>query len=102
MIFRTSRAVVSELGSSSRLGTLLRELGNTFPPASRSGAPVLLVTDPGVRAAGLCDGALRSLEEAGFSPFIFDECVADPPEVSLHFRDVVKKIVDLLSNVFTN
>jgi hypothetical protein len=85
MLFRTGRSLVSELGSSSsRLGALLySELGiSSSSSSSASGAPVLLVTDPGVRAAGLCDGALRSLEEAGFIPYIFDQCAPDPPEVS--------------------
>ena len=75
--FSTCRTVLSGIGaSSSRLGSVLAsELG-----ASRHGAAVMLVTDPGVRAAGLCDGALRSIEDAGMKAILFDQCQADPPE----------------------
>lgn len=41
---------------------------------------IFLVTDPGVRAAGLTDGAVAALEAAGLTVAIFDQVVADPPE----------------------
>lgn len=41
---------------------------------------VLVVTDPGVRAAGLLDGILGSLREAGLSAVVFGDVVPDPDE----------------------
>lgn len=41
---------------------------------------IFIVTDAGVRRAGLVDPALESLEAAGLSVQIFDAVVADPPD----------------------
>jgi len=41
---------------------------------------ICIVTDKGVRALGLLDGALGSLEQAGYDALVFDNVVADPPE----------------------
>ncbi len=70
--FQTTPTILVEAGAAKRLGSLLAERG------ARS---VFLVTDRGIVSAGLQEGALASLREAGLSVEIFDEVVADPPEV---------------------
>lgn len=70
--FRTVSSIEVAWGGSARLGPVLKERLD----ASR----VLLVTDAGLRAAGVLDPALASLEEAGLRVRIFDAVVADPPE----------------------
>lgn len=61
--------VVFGLGALVRLGELARELG---------GRRVLLVTDPGLESAGHPQRALRFLEEAGLTVFVFDGVEANP------------------------
>lgn len=52
--------------------------------AARLGAhSVLLITDPGVVAAGLCDAALASFAESDIALSLFTEVEADPPEASI-------------------
>ena len=41
---------------------------------------ICIVTDKGVRGLGLMDGAIGSLEAAGYTVMVFDDVVADPPE----------------------
>ena len=41
---------------------------------------IAIVTDKGVRALGLMDAGVAALKSAGYSVFIFDKVVADPPE----------------------
>lgn len=43
-----------------------------------SAGKVFLVTDEGVRRAGLCDGAMRALQAAGCEVTLFDRIEADP------------------------
>ena len=69
--FQTTRSILCEMGSSARAGELLANMG-----AKR----VMVVTDKGVRGAGLLDGALAGLRSAGIDALVFDEVVADPPE----------------------
>ena len=61
--------LVHGVGAISRLGETLRELGVTRP---------LLVTDPGVVAAGLAERALEHLDDA----VVFDE-VRPNPDIAL-------------------
>jgi alcohol dehydrogenase len=61
--------VVSGPGTLSRLGELVRELG---------GRRVLLVTDPGLEAAGHPRRALESLNEAGLETELFDGVEENP------------------------
>jgi alcohol dehydrogenase class IV len=58
--------LISGPGATARIAELL-------PPG-----PCLFVTDSKVRALGLADAALASLEEAGIEPRIFDSVEADP------------------------
>ena len=42
---------------------------------------IAIITDAGIRSLGLLDAGLESLRSAGFDVLVFDEVVADPPEV---------------------
>ncbi len=68
-LFNTTPSIVFEPGAASRLGPIA---------AKTLGARVLLVTDPGLRALGLCDPAIASLAESGVAVTIFDDVAADP------------------------
>src|SRR5690606_28464043 len=54
--FNTTPSIVFEAGASRRIAEIA---------GGRLGASVLLVTDPGLRALGLCDIAIDALEGAG-------------------------------------
>lgn len=71
--FHTPTRVVFGPGSINRLGELARELGDTR---------VLLVTDPGLEAAGHPQRAEQSLRDAGLNVFVFDKVEENP--TSLH------------------
>ncbi len=68
--FQVPQNVLFEAGASKRVADLVAEAG-----AQR----VLLVTDKGVRNAGLTQSAERALAEAGRDLVVFDDVVADPP-----------------------
>src|SRR5438093_3147947 len=63
-------------GALVRLGELVRELG---------GSRVLLVTDPGLEAAGHPQRALASLRDAGLQASVFDEVEENP--TTLHVEN---------------
>ncbi len=67
--FHPLTRVVFGAGSLARLGELTRELGGTR---------VLLVTDPGLEAAGHPQRALASLRDAGLEAFLFDGVEENP------------------------
>jgi alcohol dehydrogenase len=67
--FHTPTRVVFGAGSVKRLGELASELGDTR---------VLLVTDPGLEAAGHPQRALDSLSAAGLEVFLFDQVEENP------------------------
>ncbi|MBI3407119.1 MAG: iron-containing alcohol dehydrogenase [Planctomycetes bacterium] len=67
--FHTPTRVIFGPGSLKSLGELARELGESR---------VLLVTDPGLEAAGHPQKASASLEEAGLKVFLFDEVEQNP------------------------
>src|SRR4051794_27542761 len=62
-------------GALQRLGELSRELGGTR---------VLLVTDPGLEAAGHPQRALQALQEAGLQTFVFDGVEENPTTQHVH------------------
>ena len=74
--FRTVPAIIVEWAGARRLGDILSE--------SFGARRVMLVTDMGVRRAGLLDPVLASLEASGFAVTVFDQVVADPPEAIVH------------------
>ena len=67
--FHTATRVVFGPGSLNRLGEMARELGDTR---------VLLVTDPGLEAAGHPQRAEHSLRSAGLEVFTFDHVEENP------------------------
>src|SRR5204862_3315953 len=81
--------VVFGPGTLNRLGELARELGGTR---------VLLVTDPGLEAAGHPQRALVSLHRAGLESWVFDGVEENP--TTLHVQAGVEQArarrIDLL------
>ena len=67
--FRPSTRVVASAGALDRLGELTRELG---------GSRVLVVTDPGLEAAGHPQRAVASLQAAGLQTWLFDAVEQNP------------------------
>ena len=68
--FQTCPNILFEPGASSKVAEIVSGCG-----AQR----VLLVTDRGVRAAGLTQAAEGALVAAGVALSVFDEVVSDPP-----------------------
>src|SRR6201981_4212288 len=68
--FQAPPNILFEAGASSKLGETVAGYG-----VKR----VLLVTDKGVRSAGLTKGAEASLAKNGCALTVFDEVEADPP-----------------------
>ena len=68
--FQTTPNVMFEVGAAAKIADIVATYG-----AKR----VMLVTDKGVRAAGLTRGAEEALAKAGISLSVFDDVVADPP-----------------------
>lgn len=71
--FQTVRHVEAGPGASARLG----ELAARYAPEART---AMLVTDAGVRKAGLLEPALQALRAAGLQAQVFDGVQADPPD----------------------
>src|SRR5204863_1072654 len=67
--FHSPTRVVFGAGTLNRLGEVARELGDTR---------VLLVTDPGLEAAGHPQRAMASLQAAGLEVFLFDGVECNP------------------------
>tara|TARA_B100000780_G_scaffold272456_1_gene234721 strand:- start:43 stop:1215 length:1173 start_codon:yes stop_codon:yes gene_type:complete len=73
--FRNTKNLIFELGSASFNGSL----GKIFV-SELNCTKILLVTDKGVRNAGLIDGAVENLKAHNVEVAIFDQVEADPPE----------------------
>ncbi|MFG1352345.1 iron-containing alcohol dehydrogenase [Xanthobacter autotrophicus] len=73
-IFSTTKTVISQIGATARIGEIVKP---------SLGARIVLVTDAGLRRAGLLDAALASLAGADIAVEIFDDVVADPPEANV-------------------
>ena len=53
---------------------------------------IAIVTDKGVKNLGLMDAGIASLKDAGYSVFVFDKVVADPPqEIVLKGATAIRK-----------
>lgn len=68
-VFSTTSQVVFRPGASAEMGGLVK---------TKLGDRVFFVTDPGLRALGLCEPALASLANAGIQATVFDGVEADP------------------------
>lgn len=73
-IFNTTASIVFRVGASAELGPVA---------GSQLGKRVLFVTDPGLRALGLCDPSIASLEAEGAAVTVFDAVEADPSLATL-------------------
>lgn len=69
-VFQSTKSILVEPGCSSRIGELVKDLGCKS---------VLLVSDPGVKSAGLLQAGLHGLEQQGVSVTLFTGVEADPP-----------------------
>jgi alcohol dehydrogenase len=87
--FHPLTRVVSGAGALARLGALARELG---------GSRALLVTDPGLEAAGHPQRAVASLREAGLEAFLFDGVEENPStrHVEAGLEEAKRRAVNLL------
>ncbi|HWE48013.1 MAG TPA: iron-containing alcohol dehydrogenase [Caulobacteraceae bacterium] len=70
-VFETAPRTICEDAAAERLGPLAAGMGRKR---------VMVVTDPGLKHAGLIDGPLQSLRDAGVEPVLFSEVLADPPQ----------------------
>ncbi len=73
-IFNTTARIIFAEGAAANLGDSAAKL---------LGPRVLLVTDPGIRALGLADAAIASLEAADVRVTVFDAVEADPSLATL-------------------
>ncbi|MBQ8105902.1 MAG: iron-containing alcohol dehydrogenase [Afipia sp.] len=78
-VFQSTKSILVEPGSSSRIGELAKGLGCKS---------VLLVTDAGVKSAGLLQAGLHGLEQQGVAVTLFTDVEADPP---VHVIDAAVK-----------
>jgi len=69
-MFQSTKSVLVEPGSSSRIGELVKSLGCKS---------VLMVSDPGVSGAGLLQPGLDGLQQNGVAVTLFTDVQADPP-----------------------
>ncbi|MCR9125109.1 MAG: iron-containing alcohol dehydrogenase [Rhodobacteraceae bacterium] len=73
-VFNTTKSIVFENGAAARLD---HHAGAALGPSC------LVVTDPGLRALGLCDPAIAALQAAGIAVTVFDAVEADPSRATL-------------------
>jgi alcohol dehydrogenase class IV len=69
-VFQSTKSILVEPGCSARIGELVKGLGCKS---------VLLVTDPGVKAAGLLQQGLNGLAQQSVAVTLFTDVEADPP-----------------------
>jgi alcohol dehydrogenase class IV len=79
-VFQSTKSILVEPGSSSRIGELVKALGCKS---------VLMVTDPGVKGAGLLQAGLKGLQQSGVAVTLFTDVEADPP---VHVIDAAVKM----------
>lgn len=79
-VFQSTKSILVEPGSSSRIGELAKALGCQS---------ILLVSDPGVKGAGLLQTGLQGLEQQGVAVTLFTDVEADPP---VHVIDAAVKL----------
>ena len=69
--FQTTRSILSEVGSTAKIGQLL---------ADRGCKKVAFVTGANILELGLADMALAGIKDAGIDVWVFSDVVADPPQ----------------------
>jgi len=70
-LFSSVPNILCELGSSVKVGGLMKDLGSKH---------VMVVTDPGLRKLGLADRVVEGIEQAGLKCSVYDQVREDPPE----------------------
>merc|ERR1719354_506536 len=70
-LFSTVPNILCELGSSTKVGELIKKLGTKH---------AMIVTDPGLRKLGLTDTIQEGIEKQGLKCSVFDKVAEDPPE----------------------
>jgi alcohol dehydrogenase class IV len=90
--FQTCPNILFEPGSSSKIAEIVGGYG-----AKR----VLLVTDKGVRGAGLTQAAEKALKATGVDLTVFDDVVADPPSSVIETASAMarSKAIDLVISI---
>ena len=83
MLFQTSKNILFKLGATKQLGEIM---------VKERCKHVCIVTDKGIRNAGLLDDGVASLKAAGVEVTIFDEVVPDPLESNIY--DGTKLCID--------
>jgi len=78
-MFSSVPNILCELGSSLKVGGLIKKLG---------GDNILVVTDPGLRKLGLTDRVVEGVESAGLKCSVYDQVKEDPPET------IIKEIIE--------
>jgi alcohol dehydrogenase len=73
--FDTVASIIVEDHGAANLGAVLE--------ARYEKAACFIVTDKGLHSLGLLDPAVASLKKHGFTPVVYDDVVADPPEVAI-------------------
>lgn len=72
--FQTTSSILSEVGSTEKIGGLMAEMGCKN---------VAFVTDKMILELGLAEAALNGIKAAGLGVHIIDDVVADPPEAMI-------------------
>ena len=72
--FQTTSSILSEVGSTEKIGGLMKDMGVTN---------VAFVTDKMILELGLADAALKGIKDAGLGVHVIDDVVADPPEAMI-------------------
>lgn len=76
--FQTTKNILFELGSSNKVGSLLKDMG------IKKGKRILIVTDAGIIKAKLDKSCINSILNEGYEYEIFSKVVADPPSIVIN------------------
>jgi len=79
-LFSSVPNILCELGSSTKVGGLMKTLGSKY---------VMVVTDPGLRKLGLVDKVVEGIESAGLKCAVYDQVREDPPD------SIIKEIIQI-------
>ena len=69
--FQTTKTIINRPGIAGKLGDVVKETG---------GQRLMLVTDPGIKSAGISDKVTTGLAETGAEIFQYHKVESDPPE----------------------
>ncbi|MEO1562929.1 MAG: iron-containing alcohol dehydrogenase, partial [Pseudomonadota bacterium] len=72
--FQTTKSILSEVGSTAKIGELMKDMGVT---------KIAFVTDKVILELGLADAAIDGIKKAGLGIHIIDDIVPDPPEAMI-------------------